>query len=195
MRYRKGQREETRQHIIDVAAKRFREDGIAAAGIARLMADAGLTNGAFYTHFESKEDLVRETLRETQERRRTMVESAIDDGADVETWLRRYLSPRHRDHPGDGCAASTLVAEIARHPEATRDVFHIGYERMIAIIARGLPFGTSEQRRATALALYGLMIGTLQLARAAGKNTESDAILESGVQAGLKLVEADRPRR
>src|SRR5215472_11275166 len=62
MRYEKGHRDATRQHIIDVASAQFREGGVAAVGIAGIMAGAGLTNGAFYNHFESKEDLVEAVL-------------------------------------------------------------------------------------------------------------------------------------
>src|ERR1700733_15266162 len=62
MRYEKGHKEATRQHIIDVASKQFRESGVAAAGLAGVMSAAGLTNGAFSAHFESKEDLVGAVL-------------------------------------------------------------------------------------------------------------------------------------
>ena len=58
MRYGKEHKQATRQRIIDVAGRRFKTDGIDGSGIATLMADAGLTNGAFYAHFESKNDLV-----------------------------------------------------------------------------------------------------------------------------------------
>jgi AcrR family transcriptional regulator len=62
MRYEKGQREATRQRIIDTASERFRSEGIAASGLAAIMSDAGLTNGAFYPHFESKAALIRESV-------------------------------------------------------------------------------------------------------------------------------------
>ncbi|GAA4498561.1 TetR/AcrR family transcriptional regulator [Gluconacetobacter tumulicola] len=188
MRYGKGHREETRRHIIDVAARRFREDGVAAAGIAGLMADAGLTNGAFYTHFTSKEDLVRQALQAVQENTQGTTVQALKDGAPPEVWLRRYLSPQHRDNPGAGCVAAALSAEIARHPEETRDIFRAGYEKFVGLIAATLPIGTPAERRAKAQALYGLMIGTLQLARAVGKGPESDEILDNGVKAGLVFI-------
>ena len=43
-----------RQRIIEAAGRRFNSDGIDGSGIAALMTDAGLTNGAFYAHFDSK---------------------------------------------------------------------------------------------------------------------------------------------
>ena len=67
MRYEKGHKDATRQRIIDVASRQFRENGVAAVGLAGIMTEAGLTNGAFYTHFESKEDLVRAVLLDALE--------------------------------------------------------------------------------------------------------------------------------
>src|SRR3954453_17439900 len=57
-RYGKEHKEATRQRIIDAAGRRLKRDGIDGSGVATLMADAGLTNGAFYPHFDSKDDLV-----------------------------------------------------------------------------------------------------------------------------------------
>lgn len=62
MRFEKGHKAATRRHIIDVASKCVRRDGISAAGIAGIMGEAGLTKGAFSPHFESKDALVREAL-------------------------------------------------------------------------------------------------------------------------------------
>ena len=54
MRYEKGRKDASRRRIMEVAAERFRNEGIAASGLAGIMSDAGLTNGAFYPHFQSK---------------------------------------------------------------------------------------------------------------------------------------------
>src|SRR3982751_6822497 len=62
MRYRKDQKQATRQRILEAAGRRFKQDGIDGAGVATVMSDAGLTNGAFYNHFTSKEDLVANVL-------------------------------------------------------------------------------------------------------------------------------------
>jgi TetR/AcrR family transcriptional regulator, transcriptional repressor for nem operon len=57
-RYGKEHKEATRRRIVESAGRRFKRDGIDRSGIATLMADAGLTNGAFYAHFASKDDLI-----------------------------------------------------------------------------------------------------------------------------------------
>ena len=71
-RYGKDHKQATRRRIIEAAGRRLKRDGIDGSGVATLMADAGLTNGAFYAHFDSKEDLVASTvadqLREQRER-------------------------------------------------------------------------------------------------------------------------------
>ena len=57
MRYAAEHNEQTRERILQAASRLFREQGIAAVGLAKIMADAGLTVGTFYTHFASKEAL------------------------------------------------------------------------------------------------------------------------------------------
>src|ERR1700675_1479731 len=111
MRYEKGHKDLTRQRIIEVASKRFREQGVAAVGLAGVMSDAGLTNGAFYAHFDSKEDLVREVLSHAGFRNKSS--RAAEEGTGLEGAIRDYLSVSHRDNPARGCPTSALVAEIA----------------------------------------------------------------------------------
>src|SRR5579872_209158 len=103
MRYEKGHKETTRQHILDVASAQFRERGIAAVGLSGIMSAAGLTNGAFYSHFESKEDLVRAVLLNALGRREQRLRANLEANAGLETTLRDYLSTRHRDGSGSGC--------------------------------------------------------------------------------------------
>src|ERR1700754_349801 len=99
MRYDKGHKDATRQRIVEVASRQFREQGVAAVGLAGIMTDAGLTNGAFYAHFDSKEDLVREVLA-SPGKRSEMWQAAAESGEGLESAIRRYLSANHRDNPG-----------------------------------------------------------------------------------------------
>src|SRR5690349_24924134 len=105
---------ETRRRIIATASERFKTDGIDGSGISTLMSDAGLTNGAFYAHFESKDDLVANVVADQL---RTQKESygALRPGREgLEDFVREYLSPEHRDNPGDGCPSAALLDEIGR---------------------------------------------------------------------------------
>ncbi|MGA7804883.1 TetR/AcrR family transcriptional regulator [Bradyrhizobium sp.] len=189
MRYEKGHKDLTRQRIIDVASRRFRESGVAAAGLAGIMAEAGLTNGAFYAHFDSKEDLLRCVLSDALGRREQKLKAALERGAGLQATIESYLSPRHRDDPGSGCPTAAMVAEIARHPKATRNAFTGKVEELIAVMAAQIGAGSAEQRRNKAMAIYATMIGTLQLARAVGDKGLSDEILQNGIDAALALVD------
>ncbi len=188
MRYEKGHKDTTRQHIIDVASRQFRGHGVASVGLAGIMSDAGLTNGAFYNHFESKEDLVQAVLANALDRREARLRAVAAEDAGLETMIRDYLSPRHRDRADDGCPTAALVAEVARHPKSTRDAFTAKVQTFIELIATQIHAGSVAERRRNAVAIYGMMVGTLQLARAVNDKKLSDEILESGVAAALALA-------
>jgi len=189
MRYAKGHKTTTRKGIIEVASKRFRKEGVEGVGIAALMSDAGLTHGGFYAHFDSKEELFQEAmahaLDQTQEKLTRLAEA---DGGGLEAMIRDYLEPWHRRCPERGCAAASLGADIARYSRPTRVVFEKKLEGLIALIARHLPRGDRHMRRRVAIAIFGTMMGTLQLARAVADRRLSDQILESGVEAALNLA-------
>ncbi|MBR0882668.1 TetR/AcrR family transcriptional repressor of nem operon [Bradyrhizobium japonicum] len=187
-RYDKGHRDTTRRHILDVASTQFRESGIAAVGLAGIMAEAGLTNGAFYTHFASKEDLVRAVLLDALERREQRHKDNLENGVALETVIRDYLSPRHRDRAATGCPTAALVSEIARHPKATREAFTGKMSDILALMAAQMPEGTPAERRRRAIAAYATMVGALQLSRAVSDRQLSEEILENAVEAALALA-------
>ena len=183
MRYEKGHKDETRKRIVAAASARFRRDGVAAVGVAGLMADAGLTHGGFYAHFAAKEELVRTaTVEALRKGRATLARAAARDG--IEGVVRVYLAPIHRDSPDRGCVFAALTSEIARHSEATRAAFTEEFEAHVALIAGLSP----AQDRQAAIAILGVMIGALQLARAVADQALSDEILASGAQAALNLA-------
>jgi TetR/AcrR family transcriptional repressor of nem operon len=188
MRYAKGHKDETRRHILDVASAQFRESGIAAVGLAGIMSEAGLTNGAFYSHFSSKEDLVREVLTDALARREEQHKANLESGVALETTIRDYLSTRHRDRAGTGCPTAALVAEIARHPKPTRDAFTAKMSAIITLMAEQIGEGSAEQRRRKAITIYSTMVGALQLSRAVNDRKLSEEILENAVDAAVALA-------
>ena len=187
MRYEKGHKETTRAHILDVASGQFRQSGVAAVGLAGIMEAAGLTNGAFYAHFESKEDLVRAVLVDALSRRAQKHRSNLEAKSGLAETIRDYLSARHRDGAGRGCPTAALVAEVARHPKKTRDAFTDKMSEIIALMAAQIE-GTAAERRRNAIAIYGMMVGALQLARAVSDKQLSEEILASATEAALTLA-------
>jgi AcrR family transcriptional regulator len=188
MRYRKDQKQATRQRILEAAGRRFKQDGIDGAGVAAVMSEAGLTNGAFYGHFTSKEDLVANVLADQLRAQRQGLDAQPSDRAGLEAFIRSYLSPQHRDQCADGCPSAALLDEIARRPAATRQVFTDELTAVIDDIASRLDPTDVEAARTDALTLFGLMIGTLQLARALTDRPLSDQLLARGLETASKLL-------
>jgi|CXWL01.1.fsa_nt_gi AcrR family transcriptional regulator len=188
MRYAPDHNETTRDRILEVASRLFREHGIAAVGLAKIMTEAGLTVGTFYTHFKSKEALLQEALLRSLDARHEELKPAIHE-AGIETLARAYLSPEHRAAAGTGCLVAALASEVARHPRATRHTFASHNAPTLDAIAAWLSARQGKEAgRADAAALLGLLSGTLQIARATPDRAESDAILEAGVRAAIRLA-------
>jgi TetR/AcrR family transcriptional repressor of nem operon len=188
MRYTKDHKQATRQRILEAAGRRFKEDGIDGTGVAAVMSDAGLTNGAFYAHFASKEDLVANVLADQLHGQRQSLDAEAPDRAGLEAFIRSYLSPEHRDQCADGCPSAALLDEIARRPAATRQVFTDELMSVIDDIASRLDAREADAARTNALTLFGLMLGTLQLARALTDRDLSDQLLARGVETAMQLL-------
>lgn len=191
MRYSKGHKEATRQRIIDTASARFRGEGIAAVGVANLMGDIGLTQGGFYNHFESKDDLAREAIANGWQGTRERLEKVLNDPehGGIEALISSYLSSRHRENMAAGCVAAALSPEIARGADIVRAEFTRGIEEVLSLLADALPRTLKpKQRRATAMALFSTMVGTLAMSRAVDDPEASDEILAAGRKAALALV-------
>ena len=188
MRYGKDHKQATRQRIVEAAGRRFKQDGIDGAGVATVMSDAGLTNGAFYGHFRSKEDLVANVLADQLRAQRESFDAQSSDRAGLEAFIRSYLSPEHRDQSADGCPSAALIDEIVRRPAATKRVFTDELAATMNDIASRLDPTDVEAARADALALFGFMLGTLQLARALADRDLSNQLLARGVETAMKLL-------
>ncbi|HEX7944779.1 MAG TPA: TetR/AcrR family transcriptional regulator [Phenylobacterium sp.] len=194
MRYEKGRKDVSRRRITEVAAERFRRDGIAASGLAGIMSEAGLTNGAFYPHFGSKADLVRASLEAALEEQTSQMREALAAGG-LEAVLAVYLSAEHRDNPGAGCASAALLPEVARQPTETRDVFAEQLAGLVDQFAETLPPQVRDPQ-GVALGIYATLVGALQLARAVPSKALSDQILAAGAAAARALAQtASNPSR
>jgi TetR/AcrR family transcriptional regulator, transcriptional repressor for nem operon len=190
VRYAKEHKQATRQRIIQTAGRRLKRDGIDGSGVATLMADAGLTNGAFYAHFTSKDDLVATTLADELREQRAGLSKRAPGGAGVEQYVREYLSVQHRDNPGDGCPSAALLDEIGRCTGATRRAYTDGLLVVIDDIAARLAPGDPASARAKTLSVFALMTGTLQLSRALADSQLADEVLGQGLQNALTLLRA-----
>jgi TetR/AcrR family transcriptional repressor of nem operon len=196
MRYSREHKIETHARIVKKASVRLREKGAHGIGVADLMKDAGLTHGGFYAHFASREALVIEAfayaMDRSTERWRKLAEQTPPDQR-LATIVASYLTPVHRDDPGQGCAVPTLGADIARESPKTRKAFAAKLEQMIDMLAAQIPEQPPEAARKQAMAAIATMMGTLVLARIAGQGEFSDEILTAGRDAVLDRATAPKP--
>lgn len=189
-RYSAGHKDQTRQRIIETAGRRFKQDGIDGSGIAAIMSDADLTNGAFYAHFTSKDDLVANVVADQVNRWRTGLDTSTQGREALEDFVRLYLSARHRDHPDTGCPSAALLEEIGRCDKAARRAYATGLQEIIETIGMHLSPQDPAAARTQAIGLLTILIATMQLARAVPDRRLSDEILESGIRNAQNIIDS-----
>ncbi len=190
MRYQPDHKERTRKHIVSTAAQMFRRDGIVATGVVGLMKGVGLTQGGFYAHFDSKEALIREAavaaMVETCEGLERIAHAAGSGKPALEAVIKAYLSAAHLSRVENGCAIAAIGAELGREPAHTRQVVVDATQRILSLIEKNLPEET-HGRRDVASAVFGLMSGSLQLARLTPDAAEAERTLTAGRSAAFVL--------
>src|SRR5262252_3108236 len=166
MRYTVEETTAKHERIVNEASRRFRERGFENVSVAEVMKAAGLTHGAFYAHFDSKEELqaaaIAYGIEVSLER---MQHSNSKQGK--ESFADRYLSRWHRDNPGDGCTMAALAQEVARSTPELKTAFEQGFGNVLS--KRG--------DRKEAIFRVAAMIGGVVLARAVQDRRLSDEIL------------------
>ena len=187
-RYGNEHKQATRQRIIETAARRLKRDGIDGSGVATLMADAGLTNGAFYAHFSSKEDLVATAVADQLREQRESLSAVAPGRAGVEQYVREYLSVQHRDNPGDGCPSAALSTRCRRCGRPA-PAYHGRFADFAGVAARPAP----RSQRPLSRSVVGLA-GTLQLSRALPTGSSPMRSSTQGIQNALVLLGAGQQR-
>lgn len=189
MRYNPTQKDTTRRRIIDVSAKLFKEHGIDATGVAAIMSEANLTNGAFYAHFDSKEALIEEVIKDQLHTQLALFRQAPKDINGLRQIIDVYLSNEHRDNCSGGCPSAALLDEITKRTPSTKQVYNTGIIEIIDGLEISLPRSGTLESKQLIISLLGLLIGTMQLARAVTEKELSERILFSGRTAAHTLLE------
>jgi TetR/AcrR family transcriptional regulator, transcriptional repressor for nem operon len=192
-RYDSSHKRETRRRIVDSAGRRLKRDGIDGSGIAALMSDAGLTNGAFYAHFKSKNDLVANVVADQLTLQAATMKALPPGRPAIEQFIREYLSPGHRDQPASGCPSAALLDEIGRCDGEIRGSYTSGVQSIIDAVASQLSPRDPAAARKRATGLFTLIVGSLQLARAVTDPALSDEVLETGISTAIELLNLERP--
>jgi TetR/AcrR family transcriptional repressor of nem operon len=182
MRVSREQAAANRERVIETAGELFRSKGFSGIGVADIMKGAELTHGGFYGHFASKDDLIAQASRRSMQRAARNWKKLVDetDSDAFAALLTRYLSSRHRDDPGHGCAFAALSGDAARCSKPVREAFAEGLEPLIDVLSGIVGGRTKAARRRKAIAALSELIGALILSRAVGDVALSDEILDAG---------------
>jgi TetR/AcrR family transcriptional regulator, transcriptional repressor for nem operon len=170
MRYPAQETARKHERIVNEASRLFREKGFESVTVGEVMKAAGLTHGAFYAHFGSKQELQKAAIAYGQKISTDRVQIHGSSKKGMKAYADMYLGQRHRDNPGDGCIMAALAPEVARSAPELKDAFGKGFEDILA--ARG---GDRKEGIFRTAALLGGVV----LARAVQDSKLSDEILES----------------
>ena len=173
MRVSKAQAAQNRQHILTAATRLFREHGIHATGVDAITKEAGLTHGSLYSQFGSKEALAVEAIRFAARRSKRLWQQATERKPGTQAFrsiVEGYLSPEHRDAPGQGCVVAALGADIARQPPSVREAFTKELGDVFELLARLIPGDAPSHLYDDAIAAFAGMAGALILARGERRN-------------------------
>lgn len=162
-----------RDDLVRAASRLFRERGFDKVGIAEIAAAAGLTHGAFYTHFESKEALCAEAIARASRRTAEGLMSTTDWRGYVEA----YLSPKHVRDRANGCLYAALSGDVPRESAPIRQAFAAALERSIDTVASKMGDRNGTPARNRAILSLATMIGAVVLARTAETAERRDEIL------------------
>lgn len=179
MRKSKAEAAVTRQEIVSIAANEFRLNGITATGIIPLMSKAGLTQGGFYKHFESKDKLVAEACTVALDRLIDRFESvsAEGDGRGFMSIVDSYLSAGHRGDREGGCPLAAMGSELVRTGEDTRQAASQGFDDLVNVMAKSLNRLSAGQARSQAIFAMAAMVGAVTMSRMIPNEEEASAVL------------------
>jgi TetR/AcrR family transcriptional regulator, transcriptional repressor for nem operon len=182
MRYAPDQKDRSRLKILTSASRMLRRDGIEGVSVGAAMKDAGMTHGAFYAHFASKDDLVAESIRfaldETIDRLRNAALEATNEPP-LSAIVATYLNESHLRKPWNGCATASLGQQAARSSPQIRSAMANKVDELIDLIAEYTPGANKKARRSLAQAIYATMVGAIVIAMAYDKRSQQQDILES----------------
>ena len=159
---------EHRAALLATAKRLLQERGFDGAGVVDISREAGLTQGALYGQFGSKDVLAAEAVRtafaDGAAAWRELHESAPDPLA---AYLDAYLSEVHLTDVGSGCILAACLSEVRRQDPAIGAAFTDGFLAMTELMQRAIPDAAApEEARRRSLAVLSGLVGSVALARA-----------------------------
>jgi TetR/AcrR family transcriptional repressor of nem operon len=186
MPYRPEHKQETKARIVESARQLFNRRGFSEVSIDEIMAQAGLTRGGFYNHFDTKDELYCEAVQAYAQCNPTDrwdgVELDFSEAGQrlAQQFINAYLSGEHLDDVEGHCPMIALPSDIARAGPEVRGVYERLLKGMAAMIEGGV--NSRVDARQTALAITALCIGSMVVARTVPDKAFAHEIREAARQ-------------
>ena len=188
---RTAAKEASHERIVDVAARAIRRSGYDGTGVADIMKEAGLTHGAFYAHFASREAMLAEAADRAGAQSNAATAAAVASVAPqqaMETLIRSYLSQAHQEATETGCPIAALVSEMPRQSPEVRRAATRHIKGAIDLIAQQSADWGQAAAHERALVIAATLVGTLALVRAVDDPALADRMREATIAHLLSLV-------
>ena len=184
MRVSRIQAAENREAVINVASRLFRERGFDGIGLKDLMKGAGLTQGAFYKQFASKEDLAAQASRRALESafNRWSAATAAKPEDPLGAVMAFYLSMGHREERMEGCPIVALGSDAARQGSDVKASFEAGIKAHLEVLGRLIAETNGSEPKGKAMAILSTMVGALTLSRVVNDPDLAQAFLDTAAQ-------------
>lgn len=182
---RTAAKEASHDRIVSVAARAIRRSGYDGTGVADIMKEAGLTHGAFYAHFPSREALLAEASARACAESASLtagVVASVPAAEGLAAMLGAYLSPEHLNQIESGCPLAALGSETPRQAADVRRVTTRHLKEMIDLVARQSPDWGQPGAHERALVTVATMVGTLVLARAVDEHALADSLCAAALK-------------
>jgi len=182
---RAAAKEASHERIVQAASRAIRRSGYAGTGVADIMREAGLTHGAFYAHFESREAMLAEAADRAGAEANAVAASiaaSVPPEQSLQAMMRVYLSKAHLASIEAGCPVSALCSEMPRQSPEVRRAATLRIKEMIDLVARLSPNWGAPSAHEHALVIVATMVGTLTLARAVDDTKLSDALCQAALE-------------
>jgi AcrR family transcriptional regulator len=182
---RAAAKDATHERIVGVAARAIRRSGYGGTGVADIMKEAGLTHGAFYSHFSSREAMLAEAARRACAESAAAVAEVVASaprGQALASMLGAYLSREHVERVDMGCPLAALGSETSRQVPEVRRVATRHIKEMIDLIARQSPDWGQPAAHERAMVTIATMVGALMLSRAVDEPGLSDSLREAALK-------------
>ncbi len=192
MRVSRIQAAENREAVINVASRLFRERGFDGIGLKDLMKGAGLTQGAFYKQFASKEDLAAQASRRALESafNRWSAATAAKPEDPLGAVMAFYLSMGHREEKMEGCPIVALGSDAARQGSDVKASFEAGIKAQLEVLGRLIAETNDTEPKGKAMAILSTKGGALTLSRVVNDPDLAQAFLDAAAKQIREVVAA-----